>query len=120
LIIDNDPDVLFAMRACFEAEEFDVMLAADGSSALQRIATYRPDVVILDVAMPVLDGWFVLAELAGTEGAPPVVVTSTKGHPLDVARAYALGACEYFVKPCDLGELVRKARVASEHFAVVA
>jgi DNA-binding response OmpR family regulator len=120
LIVDNDPDVLFTMRAMFEAEGFDVLLAADGTSAVRRIDAYRPDVVVLDVAMPVLDGWFVLAELAGIVDAPPVIVTSSKGHPLDVARAYALGACDYVVKPSDPELLVAKAREVSERYAVVA
>ena len=108
LIIDNDPDVLFTLRTVFEAEGFDVALAADGTSAMRRLGEARPDVIVLDVAMPVLDGWYVLAELAGMTGAPPVIVTSAKGHPLDVARAHALGACGLGVprrqEPC--GDLV--------------
>lgn len=120
LIVDNDPDVLFTLRTVFEAEGFDVALAADGPSAMRRLDEARPDVIVLDVAMPVLDGWYVLAELAGITGAPPVIVTSVKGHPLDVARAHALGACEYFVKPWDADVLVAKAKRASEMYAVVA
>ena len=120
LIVDNDPDVLFTLRTVFEAEGFDVMLAADGTHAMRHLANDRPDVVVLDVAMPVLDGWYVLAELAGIADAPPVIVTSAKGHPLDVARAHALGSCEYFVKPWDPEVLVARARRASEQYAVVA
>ena len=65
LIVDDEPDVLLTMRMILEAEGFDPALAADGETALRRIDDEQPDVVLLDIMMPVLDGWFVLAELAG-------------------------------------------------------
>lgn len=120
VIIDNDPDALHSLRAAFAAGGFETALASDGSTAVRAIATQRPDVVVLDVAMPALDGWFVLAQLAGIPGAPPVIVTADRSHPLDEARAHALGACRYLVKPSDPDVVVGAARRASEQFAVVA
>lgn len=119
LIVDNEPDVLFTMRALLEAEGFDVTLAADGPTARRALGAARPDVVILDVSMPVLDGWYVLAHLAGDDAPPPVIVTSAKAHPLDVARAHALGACDYFVKPWDPEVLVQRARSVSQQYMVL-
>ncbi|MFZ4515890.1 MAG: response regulator transcription factor [Acidimicrobiia bacterium] len=97
LIVDNDPDVLCSMRAIFDAEGYAVTLAADGSSARRVYEEHRPDAIILDIAMPVLDGWYFLAHLAGEVAPPPVIITALKAHPLDVARAKALGACDFFV-----------------------
>lgn len=119
LIVGSDPEELGTLGAAFEIEGFRVTIASSGAHALRSIAESRPDVVVLDVATPVSDGWRVLTALASVVGAPPVIVTSTKGHPLDVTRAYALGACDYVVNPHDAA-LVGKARRASQDFAVVA
>ena len=65
LIVDDEPDVLLTLRMILESEGFDPLLAADGETALRRVDEERPDLVVLDIMMPVLDGWFVLAELGG-------------------------------------------------------
>ncbi len=87
LIVDDEPDVLLTLRMILEAEGFDPTLAADGETALRRIDEESPDLVVLDIMMPVLDGWFVLAELAGRARRPCVVVCSAKSSDADRARA---------------------------------
>ncbi len=110
LIVDDEPDVLLTLRMILEAEGFDAALAADGETALRRIDDEQPDVVLLDIMMPVLDGWFVLAELAGRHRHPRVIVCSAKSSPVDVDRARELGADDYVVKPWDADSLVEKIR----------
>ena len=63
LVVDDEPDILLLHRLNLEAAGHRVVLAADGITALERIAEERPDVVVLDVMMPVLDGWGVLERL---------------------------------------------------------
>jgi DNA-binding response OmpR family regulator len=58
LIVDDEPDVLLTLRMILEAEGFDPALAADGETALRRIDEESPDLVVLDIMMPVLDGWW--------------------------------------------------------------
>jgi two-component system response regulator RegX3 len=99
LIVDDEPDVLLTLRMILDAEGFDTALAADGDTALRRIDDEQPDVVLLDLMMPVLDGWYVLAELAGRSRRPRVVVCSAKSAPADQQRARDLGADEYLTKP---------------------
>jgi two-component system response regulator EvgA len=79
LIVDDHPEFRSFARMLLEAEGFDVAgEAADGESALQAVAELRPDAVLLDVQLPGIDGIEVARRLAGTEGAPRVVLTSTR------------------------------------------
>jgi DNA-binding response OmpR family regulator len=97
----------------------EASLAADGATAMRRIAAERPDVVLLDLMLPVLDGWAVLADLHSREQAPPVIVCSAKGSPRDLARAQELGAVEYITKPFDMEDVLDTVREVLERFAAV-
>jgi len=111
LIVDDEPDILLLLRITLEADGFQTALAADGESALRRIAAEPFDCVLLDVMMPVMDGWAVLEALRDQPAAPPVIVVSAKSAPRDVARALELGAAEFVTKPFDvttLGPLVSR------------
>lgn len=123
LIVDDEPDVLLTLRVMLEASGFEPALAADGETALRRIDAEHPAVVLLDIMMPVLDGWFVLAELAGRSKRPKVIVCSAKSADADKARADELGADAYVVKPWDPEALVQTihevlARHAHGHLSV--
>lgn len=107
LIVDDEPDILLMMRVNLEGEGFETVLAADGETALERIREESPDVVLLDVMMPVLDGWGVLEQLVDQPEGPAVVVVSAKAAPGDLARAYRLGAADYVTKPFGMEALVR-------------
>jgi len=115
LIVDDEPDVLLTLRMILESEGFDAILAADGETALRRIDEEHPDLVVLDIMMPVLDGWFVLAELAGRSRRPMVIVCSAKSAVADVARARDLGAADYVTKPWDADDLLRRIRDRLAH-----
>ncbi len=109
LIVDDEPDILLMLRVNLEAGGFDTALAADGETALQRVAEDRFDLMLLDVMMPVMDGWGVLEGLGKVANPPRVVVVSAKSSDRDVARAIEAGAVEYLSKPFSpqrLGELV--------------
>jgi len=101
LVVDDDPDLLLLLRSTLESEGYVAALASDGRSALDRIGEDEPDLVLLDLMMPVLDGWGVLDALAAAGTAPRVVVVSAKTGEQDMARAYEMGAAEYVFKPFD-------------------
>jgi CheY-like chemotaxis protein len=82
---------------------YDVEDAADGYEALERVAARRPDLILLDLMMPVLDGWTVLDRLREMRDPPPVVVVSAY---LDRGRAVAAGAAGYINKPFRSAELL--------------
>jgi DNA-binding response OmpR family regulator len=106
LIVEDDPDVLLIVRVNLQSSGFDTALAADGDTALRRIDVDAPDAVLLDLMLPIIDGWEVLAELTSREGGPPVVVCSARSGDHDVERAKRLGAADFLPKPFDLDELV--------------
>lgn len=106
LIVDDEPDILLMLRMNLEAEGYETLLAGDGETALRRIGEERPDVVLLDVMMPVLDGWGVLEQLSTLTERPRVIVLSAKSSDRDFHRAWELGADEYVTKPFDPDELM--------------
>ncbi|MEY2565759.1 MAG: hypothetical protein QOE35_288 [Actinomycetota bacterium] len=111
LIVDDEPDILLMLRVNLEADGFETALAADGETALRRIEEERFDLVLLDVMMPVMDGWGVLQGLSNDPSAPRVIVVSAKSADRDVARALHSGAADYVTKPfspVDLSDLIEK------------
>ncbi len=109
LIVDDEPDILLMLRVNLSAEGYDTLLAADGQKALERIAEGDPDLVLLDVMMPVMDGWGVLNALKDNGGGPPpVIVVSAKSSDRDIAAALSLGAVAFITKPFDPHNLVEE------------
>jgi len=106
LIVDDEPDVLLLLRVNLEAAGYQTVLAADGETALNRIDDSQPDVVLLDIMMPVMDGWGVLRALSERDGGPRVVVVSAKSSDRDIVRALTSGALDYVTKPFDPDDLV--------------
>jgi len=117
LIVEDEPDMLLLLRINLEQAGFEASLAADGATAMRRIAAERPDVVLLDLMLPVLDGWAVLADLHSREQAPPVIVCSAKGSQRDLARAQELGAVEFITKPFDMEDVLETVREVLERFS---
>jgi DNA-binding response OmpR family regulator len=106
LVVDDEPDVLLLLRIHFEEAGYRTVLAADGETALRRLDEERPDAVVLDVMMPVMDGWSVLEALRSRADAPPVVVLSARTTDADIARARELGAADYVTKPFEPAALL--------------
>jgi DNA-binding response OmpR family regulator len=99
LVVDDEPDILLLHRLNLEGAGHEVLLAADGMKALERITADRPDCVVLDVMMPVLDGWGVLEALQAQGDPPPVLVVSAKSAAADIEHALSMGAKGYLAKP---------------------
>ena len=112
LVIDDDPTVRDLMTQFLERQGFAVVGATGGVEGLARVREVRPVAVTLDIMMPDLDGWTVLAALKGdpaTADIPVIVVTIVD----EKQRGYALGAAEYMVKPIDRERLTRALRSLS-------
>ncbi|RIK10364.1 MAG: hypothetical protein DCC49_03595 [Acidobacteria bacterium] len=106
LIVDDEPDILLMLRVNLEAEGYETLLASDGATALRRIEEERPDLVLLDIMMPIVDGWGVLDEVGGSDSGPRVIMLSAKAGEDDVLRAWRNGADEYVTKPFDPDRLM--------------
>jgi CheY-like chemotaxis protein len=106
LIVEDEPQLLLLMRLELEGVGFTTSLAADGNEALEAMRSAMPDLVLLDLMMPFLDGWGVLEELRQWTHKPPVIVTSAIGLHSQRQRADGMGAQGYLVKPFPIEELL--------------
>jgi DNA-binding response OmpR family regulator len=106
LVADDNPDILFLLRTNLDAAGFETLTAADGEVALQMIEEERPDVLLLDLMMPVLDGWGVLERLEQEGHRLPTIVVSASDSSANIERATELGAIGYVTKPFNLRGLV--------------
>lgn len=109
LIVDDSEFILQLLETIFETEGFTTQLAASGSVALAAALANPPDVILLDVRMPAVDGWDVLGELRQHDATAcvPVAMMSTEKPSVGWALALGRGAQAYVVKPFSLSELVR-------------
>jgi two-component system response regulator CpxR len=109
LIADDDVELSGLLREYFESEGFDVRLAHDGRAALEEVRRAEPDLVVLDVMMPVMNGLDVLKELR-RESRLPVIMLTARGDDLDRILGLELGADDYVPKPCNPRELMARIR----------
>ncbi|MBV8984254.1 MAG: response regulator [Acidimicrobiia bacterium] len=112
LIVDDDPVVRRMLQLSFESEGFDVLTAGDGLEGLESMRSSKPNVVVLDIMMPKLDGLKVMRELQGDDSlrGTPVILLSAKATSLDIELGLKAGAADYVTKPCDPIELVERVR----------
>lgn len=112
LVADDDPVILRLLQVNLGLEGFDVETAADGEEALGKTREILPDLVVLDVMMPVLDGWEVARRLAedGATSKIPVVLLTARTQREDVERGRDLRVAAYVTKPFDPSELVATIR----------
>jgi CheY-like chemotaxis protein len=104
LVVDDDPDILEAICDILEVEDYRVAKARNGLEALEQIDVERPDAILLDLMMPVMDGvTFAQALRARPAGDVPIVVISADGNP---QRAASVGARAYLAKPFDIDTLL--------------
>ncbi|WP_028645521.1 response regulator [Nocardioides sp. URHA0020] len=111
LVVDDEPALARALAINLRAHGWEVVTAADGRSALDAAATEHPDVVLLDLGLPDLDGTEVLAGLRGWSTVP-IVVLSARQHGEDKVEALDLGADDYVTKPFAMNELLARLRAA--------
>lgn len=104
LVVDDDPDILNLLTHFWQGKDRDVRTARSGREALKLLAQEEPDLVILDVVMPEMDGWEVLRRIR-EQSQVPVIMLTGKDAPTDTAKGLLSGADDYVVKPFDLGEL---------------
>lgn len=111
LVVDDEPALARALAINLRAHGWEVVTAADGRSALDAAATTHPDVVVLDLGLPDMDGTEVIAGLRGWTKVP-IVVLSARQHGEDKVEALDLGADDYVTKPFAMNELMARLRAA--------
>jgi two-component system, OmpR family, response regulator MprA len=108
LVVDDEPQVVWLIQFSLECEGYEIYTACDGVEAMHQVAAHRPDLVVLDVMMPRMDGWSVLTELGKLpeDERPRVVMVTALASAGDRARAAELGAAAYVTKPFSVEELL--------------
>ncbi len=111
LVIDDEPQILRALRINLRARQYDVDTSLTGAGALQQAAAHPPDLVILDLGLPDMDGIDVIAGLRGWTDAP-IIVLSGRADSTDKVEALDAGADDYVTKPFGMDELLARMRAA--------
>lgn len=108
LIIEDNPDLAFGLRNNLEIEGYGIEVAEDGNRGLMRARATEPDLIILDLMIPGLDGYRVLRALRDEGYKTPVLILSARGEETDKVRGFRLGADDYVTKPFSLLELLAR------------
>ncbi|HUF67981.1 MAG TPA: response regulator transcription factor [Longimicrobiales bacterium] len=110
LIIEDNEDLAFGLRTALEFEGYAVNVAGDGKVGLEAVVADPPDLVVLDLMLPGLDGYAVLRELRQRGVHVPVLILTARGEEADVVLGFDCGADDYVTKPFSTAELLARAR----------
>ncbi|WP_247047718.1 response regulator [Arthrobacter rhizosphaerae] len=111
LVVDDEPQLLRALQVNLQAEGYQVLVALDGMTALQHAENHHPDLIVLDLGLPDINGVDVITRVRRTAGTPIIVLSARHGSE-DKVRALDAGADDYVTKPFGLDELLARLRVA--------
>jgi len=114
LVVDDEPQIVRALRTGLRARGYDVLSAPDGATGLALVADQSPELVILDLSMPQMDGFEVVRRVREWS-AVPIIVLSVREGERDKVMALDLGADDYLLKPFGMDELLARIRVALRH-----
>ena len=106
LVVDDDQDILDSTSLAFQAEGAEVILAADGNTAVSLFLAERPDGVVLDMMLPARSGFLVLEKIRETADPPPVVMVTANQGRRHLISAENLGGSAYLIKPIPLQRLL--------------
>jgi DNA-binding response OmpR family regulator len=110
LVVEDNAELAAGIRYNLELEGYQVRVAEDGRSALEEVRDFAPDLVILDLMLPEVDGFQVLRTLRGEGVQIPVIVLTARGEETDKVRAFRLDADQYVTKPFGLLELLERVK----------
>jgi DNA-binding response OmpR family regulator len=118
LVVDDDPVIMRLLEVNFEMEGYRVATATDGAQALERIHADRPDLVVCDIMMPVVNGLEVVERVRQSDDEAlrrlPIILLSAKAQASEVQKGLDIGADDYITKPFDPLELVERVQALLE------
>jgi DNA-binding response OmpR family regulator len=117
LIVDDEPNIVRTLKDRLEMNEYDVVTGSNGQEGLERAVKDQPDIILLDVIMPLMDGLEMLEALRRRPECADiaVIMLTARSQTQDIARAKSCGIEDYIVKPFDLSELLEKIENVAEH-----
>jgi len=119
LVVDDEPDILNLLEYNLKRSGFQVLLAKDGPEAIEAVKAHRPDLVLLDIMLPDMEGTEVLRSLKSFESTAsiPVIMLTAKGEELDKIVGFELGAEDYITKPFSPRELILRVKAVLKRAA---
>jgi len=108
LVVEDNADLAFGLRNNLEIEGYEVLVAADGPAGLAAARTSAPDLIVLDLMLPGMDGYRVLRALRDERRTTPVLILTARGEESDKVRGFRLGADDYVTKPFGVLELLAR------------
>ena len=115
LVIEDDSNIAELLRLYLEKDGFMVAIAENGASGVSEFERFMPDIVLLDIMLPVLDGWGVCREIRAVSNVPIIMLTA-KGETLDKVAGLEMGADDYLVKPFEVGELIARVHAVMRRY----
>ena len=119
LVIEDDGNIAELLRLYLEKDGFIVSIADNGAAGVAEFERIEPDIVLLDLMLPVLDGWGVCREIRSISNTPIIMLTA-KGETHDKVAGLEMGADDYLVKPFEVGELIARVHAVMRRFDTAA
>jgi len=107
LVVEDDINIAELLRLYLEKDGFTVAIAENGATGISEFERFKPDIVLLDIMLPILDGWSVCKEIR-TQSNVPIIMLTAKGETTDKVAGLEMGADDYLVKPFEVGELLAR------------
>ncbi len=111
LVVDDEPNIADVISMALKYNDFTVATAADGNEALEQVSDFRPDLIVLDVMMPGLDGFQVAKRLAERSNDVPILFLTARDTTDDKIRGLTIGGDDYMTKPFSVEELIARIKV---------
>lgn len=116
LIVEDDGNIRELLRLYLEREGYEITEAANGEEGVAQWRKINPDMILLDVMMPIMDGWQV-CKIIREESKVPIIILTAKGETFDKVNGLEMGADDYIVKPLEMREVVARVRAVFRRFA---
>lgn len=116
LIVEDDGNIAELLQLYLKKEGFDTVVATDGGKGLELFRAFQPDLVMLDIMLPVMDGWTVLEKIRENDKTPIIMLTA-KGETLDKVTGLEMGADDYITKPFEMKEVLARVHAVLRRFA---
>ena len=115
LIVEDENNIAELLHLYLEKEGFETAVAADGGKGVELFRSFRPDLVLLDIMLPVMDGWSVCRKIR-EEGNTPIIMLTAKGETGDKVSGLEMGADDYIVKPFEMKEVLARIHAVLRRF----
>ncbi len=117
LIVEDDDNIRELLRLYLEREGYEILEAENGAAGMSRWKADQPDLILLDMMMPVMDGWQVCREIRESGSTTPIIMITAKGETMEKVTGLEMGADDYIVKPLEMQEVVARVRALFRRLA---